>query len=223
MSIGNVLFAPVDDERSKKHLLRKLSRVFKDGYRPARGAESYNVRLDNGFWAYQQVNCLGHVFNLRNQQFNDYNFLPIPMFGFFPQAPWEDNHDWARKMLAFIQATGLQVEECDPVMPITDFRSWKTALYFSQPRGWGLPDFHFLLEDAPRQWSSKCGNDNAFEQFYHRTAPQEYQCCTANSDTHCLTRDPDTYYLYNTYKITNPNADPNNPYVKDHYAPERGL
>ena len=196
------------------HLLGKLRQVFRDGYRPARGAESYNVRLKNGLWAYQQVNCLGHVFNLRNQQFNDYDFKPYRMFGDFVLGPWENKHAWLGQMLDFIKDTGLKVEECSPKETITDFKSWKTALYFVR-FGYSAGDFHYLLEDMPNQWSSKCGFRDNFEQLNLVTPPLIYK----NQIDRSLT----DYDFYGTYKITNPNADPNNPYVKDHYAPERGL
>ncbi len=54
------------------YLLKKLRQVFRDGYRPVRGDEPYGVALDNGTTANNMVNCLGHTFNLRNRQFNDY-------------------------------------------------------------------------------------------------------------------------------------------------------
>lgn len=193
-----------DGVNGREHLLSKLRQVFRDGYRPARGAESYKVLLKNGLWAYEQVNCLGHIFNLRNQQFNDYQFKPYHMYGDFPKSPWANNRAWAGQMLDFIKETGLRVNECDPMEPIKDFRSWKMALYFSHDN-----DFHYLLEDAPQKWSSKCGMANYFEQIDRRKAPHKYRYCNLPDP------DLDTYYLYNTYKITNPHADENNRYVKD--------
>lgn len=188
----------------REYLLRKLNQVFKDGYRPARGAESYNVPLKNGLWAYEQVNCLGHIFNLRNQQFNDYQFEPYGMYGNFPScSPGVSNRARTGQMLDFIKETGLRVNECDPLEPIKDFRSWKIALYYAPD------DFHYLLEDAPHHWSSKCGTMNYFEQIDRRQPPYKYRYCNL------LDPDLKTYYLYNTYKITNPYADESNPYVKD--------
>ena len=196
------IFQP-DKVSGREHLLGKLRQVFRDGYRPARGAESYNTLLKNGLWAYEQVNCLGHVFNLRNQQFNDYQIKPYVMYGHFPRRQCSSNRAWAGEMLDFIKETGLRVNECDPMEPITDFRSWKMALYFSPN------DFHYLLEDAPQHWSSKCGVANYFEQIDRRKAPHKYRYCNLPGPEF------DTYHLYNTYKITNPHADENNRYVKD--------
>lgn len=131
------------------------------------------------------------------------------MYGYFPQSPWENNRDWAAKMLDFIKEIGLRVQECDPLEPVTDFRSWKIALYFS------IDDFHYLLEDTPNQWSSKCGFSKRLEQLDRRRAPRKYRYFNLPDP------DMDTYYFYNTYKITNPYADENNRYVKDYFA-ERG-
>lgn len=190
----------------RKHLLRKLYKVFKDGYRPARGNEYYNVKLDNGVKAYEQVNCLGHVFNLRNQQFNDYKIKPYKMFGYFSGLRASRfKEDATEQMFDFIKETGLKIEECDPKKTITDFKSWKVALYFHDTP-WHK-DFHFLLEDAPRNWSSKLGFEPYVEHNYELVPPKIYRNLVDNN--------PDPYEFYGTYKITNPNADENNRYVKD--------
>lgn len=203
--MANTLYSLNREVReAREYMLRKLYQIFQDGYRPARGRESYNVMLDNGLPAYDQVNCFGHIFNLRNQQFNDYQFLPERRYGRFPRAPWDDNRAWANKMLDFIREVGLRVTECDPTRPLNDFKSWKIALYFS------AKDFHYLLEDTPQNWSSKYGFSNYLGHINRPRAPHKYRHCiiTPNQQT-------DTYYLHGTYQITNPHADENNRYVKD--------
>ncbi len=193
-----------ENQREHEPLLRKLQQVFRDGYRPARGRQSYRVKLDNGLPAYQQVNCLGHIFNLRNEQFNDYNFMPYGQYGHFPRSPWDNNQVWAQKMLDFIAAVGLEVAACDPVLPITDFKSWKIALYFSPH------DFHYLLEDTPQNWSSKWGFSDFTDRFHCPGVPQQFHCRRLTATY------ANTYYLHGTYQITNPYADENNAYVQDH-------
>lgn len=190
---------------STQHLLRKLNQVFKDGYRPARGNESYNVVLDNGVKAYTMVNCLGHIFNLRNQQLNDYQFTPQRMYGAFDNIGYNSNKKAAKRMFDFIAETGLKIEECDPHKIITDFKSWKIALYFEENKV--SKDFHFMLEEAPQCWSSKIGFGPYTEHIQGTTPPQEY--CNQ------VIAIPSKYEFYGAYKITNPNANESNRYVKD--------
>lgn len=196
------------EKEQTEYLLRKLNQVFQDGYRPARGKESYfySLKNNNRTLVSDMVNCFGHIFNLRNQQFDDYQIEP-PLdkwkthyyTGFFNDA---DTHQKrAALMLDFIRETGLKVTKCDPAEPVTDFKSWKMALYFNDF------DFHCLLEDAPHQWSEKMGTTIRVNHHHFAIPP--------------LLRTTDNcffgvgYDLYNTYKITNPHADENNRYVKD--------
>lgn len=180
-------------DESTHHLLSKLHQVFKDGYRPARGNESYAAQLKNGVLAGDMINCFGHTFNLRNQQLDDYQFTPDRIYGYFPAEPGASGQTRAQPMLDFIQETGLRVAACDPNEPITDFKSWKIALYFAPS------DFHFLLEEAPGRWSSKLGF--SFEVDQNLYPPQKYYGAF-------------DYNLFNTYKITNPHADANNRYLQ---------
>ena len=195
------------EKAQTQYLLRKLNQVFKDGYRPARGNESYCYRLNNGDYVSDMVNCFGHVFNLRNQQFNDYQIAPAIekwehryFTGFFNHG--STNHERAQLMLDFIRETGLKVTECDPAEPVTDFKSWKMALYFADN------DMHCFLEDAPHQWSEKLGFNTRVNHHHFATPPRLHKFTIGWG---CET----DYDLYNTYKITNPYADESNPYVKD--------
>lgn len=195
------------EKEQTEYLLRKLNQVFKDGYRPARGKESYGFVLRNGAFAGDMANCFGHIFNLRNQQFDDYQIEP-PLnkwgvryyTGFFNNS--DTNQARAALMLDFIRATGLQVTESAPAEPITDFKSWKMALYFNNF------DFHCFLEDAPHQWSEKNGSNIRVNRYNFATPPRLHKL--AIGWAYQL-----DYDLYNTYKITNPYADENNRYVKD--------
>lgn len=196
----------------REHLLRKLNQVFKDGYRPARGSESYDVKLKNGLYTYEGVNCLGHIFNLRNKQFDDYDFGPYHMYGRFtnPYFGIGKSIEFEDKtkdiMFDFIKEVGLKIEECDPSKPIEDFKSWKIALYFLNTKY--HKDFHYLLEDSPKNWSSKLGYQPHVERIQKETPPLQYH--------NLIEEYPETYNLYGTYKITNENADENNRYVKNH-------
>ncbi|MCM1404574.1 MAG: hypothetical protein NC133_03715 [Prevotella sp.] len=191
----------VDKSEDREHLLRKLYKVFKDGYRPARGNESYGTKLENGMVVSNLVNCLGHVLNLRNQQFDDYQ-INSRLFGYFQGLCLSHNfkEDATKCTFDFIKETGLKVEECAPQRKINDFKSWKIALYLSHK------DFHFFLEEAPREWSGKLGFENYVEHNFKLIPPKVYR--------NTVEIDPESYEFYGTYKITNPNADENNRYVQ---------
>lgn len=197
------------NQEKTRYILKVLNKVYKDGYRPSRFNEPYDVKLKNGLDAGCMINCLGHTFNLRNKQFDDYNIkpykisnflgetLPVPYFTEF--LKYDNNQKNADIMIDFIKKTGLKVVKCAPNEIITDFKSWKIALYFSSN------DFHYLLEDFSGAWSGKDGNFNIVEHFDGQTPPKEYN----NEHT------KSTYKLFDTFKITNPNANRNNKYVRD--------
>ena len=201
------------EQEREKYIIKVLQKVFQDGYRPARGDEPYSVRLKNGVPASGMVNCMGHIFNLQNQQFDDYEIKPYEVvshnyaFPYFMGLKADSNDKSARMMLNLIKKTGLKVTECAPDEIISDFKSWKIALYFS------AKDFHYLLEDFPRQWSGKIGDTGIVEHFNNLTPPKEY--CNHRNTL------PAIYRLYGTYKLTNKKADENNKYVKDFVAKKK--
>ena len=200
-------------EKRTEKLLTTLQAVFRDGYRPARGAEPYNVTLNNGVRLYSMVNCFGHIFNLRNAQFNDYHFDSFPMYGNFPGMFYDPQDKALGRMMDFVRATGLQIEECDPKQPIEDFKSWKVALYFEDHPH--KRDFHYLLEEQPCLWSSKIGFEPCVEHIMRNQPPKSYR--------NIVDSDAALYDFYGTYKITNPHADAQNRYLKDFRFSTKGL
>lgn len=187
-------------------LIENMTQVFKDGYRPARGNQTYNYILKNDVKLYSMVNCFGHVFNLRNEQFDDYHFEAFPLFGNFKGMFYEPQDKAAQNMLEFIRAVGLKVEECDPRKPIEDFKSWKATVYFEDHPI--KRDFHWLLEEKTGLWSSKIGFEACLENIQQITPPKSYRNLVD-------TDEPTIYNYYATYKITNPNANANNRYLKN--------
>lgn len=201
-------------EKRTELLLRRLQQVFHDGYRPARGTQSYNVKLKNKTKAYAMVNCYGHAcFNLQNEQLNDYNFETMPLFGNFSGMFYDTQSQATARMLDFIRATGLRVEECDPDKPIEEFKSWKVGIYFEKHEY--KRDFHLLLEEQPHLWSSKIGFEPCLEHIYCKKPPYTY--------FNMVVDDPVVYEFHGAYKITNPNADANNRYLKNFNFSTKGL
>ena len=199
---------PVDNEKKAK-LLSHLQDVFRDGYRPARGDESYSVYVGNYVKAFQMVNCLGHVFNLTNKQLEDYDIIPCRLYSYFPGIKEQPQAKREQRLLDFIQATGLQVQDCAPDKNIKDFNTWKIAMYFeNNPYS---KDFHFLLEEAPGFWSSKIGYSSYLEHIYTKEPPVKYAPMADNRYQ---------YEYRGTYQITNPYASPNNKYLKKVITPD---
>ena len=202
----------MDNEQKTKRLLTKLRAVFKDGYRPARGFEPYNEQLKMGLQISDFVNCFGHTLNLRNAQLYAYQILPDLLYSNFPSIDRVSNGEAAHYFLDFLREIGLKVQPCDPGEPINDFKSWKIAMYYDNGVLNGR-DFHFLLHESPQLWSSKVGFTPYVEHIVSTTPPTEYH-------PESVPESPIFYELHDTYKITNPNADPNNRYVQN-YHPDR--
>lgn len=200
-------------EKRTEHLLSKLQQVFRDGYRPARGTQSYNIMLKNKAKIYAMVNCFGHIFNLQNQQFNDYHFDAFPLFGNFSGMGYEPQDKAAKRLLEFIRAAGLKVEACDPTKTVEDFKSWKIAIYFEKNPH--KRDFHLLLEEQPNLWSSKIGFEPCVEHIFSKEPPELYY--------NLVDDDPVVYELFEVDKVTNPFADANCKYLKNFKFNSTGL
>ena len=164
-TIDNIHCFETNQKKQTEHVLSKLQQVFHDGYRPARGTEPYDFTLKNECKAYRLVNCFGHMFNLKNQQLNDYQFGPYPIYSAFNEIDKDPDNKASQRMLDFIKEIGLKVEECAPDKLIDDFKSWKIALYFGKYNN-NQKDFHYLLEEAPGLWSSKIGFEPCLEHIY---------------------------------------------------------
>ncbi len=203
----------VPQTQQTEHIIRKLWQVWRDGYRPARGNESYEYRLKNKTLASTMVNCMGHIFNLRNQQLDDYDFGPFQIFNDFPSINQDPYEKTVKQMFDFIKETGLKIEECAPDKTIDDFRSWKIALYFENKiincgnQNIYRRDFHYQLEEGPQLWSSKLGFTPSVEYINTKEPPQVFQSSISEFE-------PTVYNLYGTYQLTNPYADENNRYLK---------
>lgn len=189
------------NKNTSNYIAGVLWQIFRDGYRPSRKAQSYNVILKNGVAAYKLFNCVGHAcFNLTNQQFEDYN-LKLPTFqeSYFGSFLSEKSrHATIKNILNFISKTGLEVEKCKEDDVIDDFKSWKIALYTA------FDDYHCLIEDEAGSWSGKISYTPDMEQY--NLLPKNLMTSRVFSPI---------YTFYGTYKVTNIYADPENKYVKE--------
>lgn len=196
-----------EQDKYLEHAVKKLHKVFiEDHYRKARNPkESYDVPLKNGAYAYSIVNCLGHVLNLQNKQFDDYNFKPYPLFGSFPGLSRKPLESAAEDIFYFFKQIGLKIEEYDPTQINEDFCSWIAALYFEDNQE--HHDFHFILQEYHGLWSSKIGFEPCKEHLCTIVPPERYRNLVDN--------DAAIYNLFKVIKITNPKADENCRYLKN--------
>ena len=170
---------------NKEMILKNLNEIFRKGYVPARGSESYRVHLSNGERASEMVNCLEHAcFNLTNEQLdkcclnkNDSNFC-------CDTEPSYVNEEYENSLLGLIKSVGLKVNRCKENAVLKE-NQWKVALYFEDSDV--FRDFHFMLQEKNNMWSSKQGVLDNVELYDE--PPLVFK----------------KYYVkYGTYKITNP-------------------
>ncbi len=166
---------------------KKLNVIYKHGYLPSRGTESYKVMLDEDVYAADLINCYGHAcFNLTNRQLKEFGITSRDTN--FLWCLWEDPAAKfsyvAEQMEKFIRSTGLKVARCKPNEK-TKSNQWKIAVYY-QSEG-DIDDYHFMLQEKSGIWSSKLGASDHVDTY--DDLPRPYY------------RD---YTFYATYIITNP-------------------
>lgn len=172
---------------NKEMLLKNLNEIFRNGYVPARGSESYRVRLSNGKRASELVNCLEHAcFNLTNEQLDKcgLNKNNSGLFGDINLNFIKFNRYYEESLLGIIKCVGLKVKRCSEVNSLKN-NQWKVALYFEYSDV--FRDFHFMLQEKNGLWSSKLGDLDTIEIY--EEPPLVYKR---------------SYVKYGTYKITNP-------------------
>ncbi len=183
-------------------MFKKLQEIFKNGYVPDRGDETYKFTLphrDPDMFSILKTgdlcNCLGHAcFNLKNEHFEKYkiNISDSRFFqGFIKDKETRENDVMAQKILNKIKAVGIIVSPAQNTEVLKN-NQWRIAMYFDRI-GIGstnyLRDFHFIIQEKDKTWSGKD---------------------SWNFDVHKYDKLPeicdDYYKLYNVYTLTNPNA-----------------
>ncbi|MBQ8444590.1 MAG: hypothetical protein IJX25_04485 [Clostridia bacterium] len=164
----------------------KLQQIFKLGYLPSRGNQSYKECRQ-----YAIPNCFAHAcFNLTNEQLEKFNKADFGAFRGFIQSIFHANRHITADLFDFVRECGLKVTKSNSRIPSRD-NEWKVALYFGRERF--TKDYHFLLQEKDGSWSGKIGSE--MELNHYPTLPKQVQC---NFEY--------PYTLYGVYKITNPFA-----------------
>lgn len=178
--------------------IKKLYKVFKDGYRPSRLKQTYCmwIKTNNreGFNPIDICNCVAHAFfNPTNEILKNYGFdSQDDIFGTFGAN--QGSAAVFSEILHFVKDVGLKVEECARDTTISNFKSWKVDAYFRYIST--NPDYHFMLQESRGIYSHKWG---------------------FSGDVSVLCEAPEHYRNYDycaTYLITNIHADENNAYNK---------
>ena len=171
---------------SKYPTILKLQQVFKMGYTPSRGKESYSE-----IKYFYIPNCFAHAcFNLTNQQLSNFKEADKHAFRGFVQSILQLDKYIAKDLFDFVKLCGLKVQKSNRSLPKHD-NEWKVAIYFGSERL--KKDYHFLLQEKDGSWSGKHGETDQVT-FY----PEAPKYLDYNFEF--------PYKLYGIYKITNPYA-----------------
>lgn len=166
-------------------LIKKVNTIFKLGYLPKRGSQTYRYITIQGEAVKLLANCFEHAcFNLLNNHFSDYDisYNEANAFWDFPSCfTKEQRKKNATSFKDFIKETGLTVSDCDIQTEITP-TEWKVALFFNPYSG----DFHFMREEKNKKWSSKLGESDHLQHF--ESLPEKFN---------------DDYSLNQVFKISN--------------------
>lgn len=146
----------------KKVVIKKLNEVYKRGYLPSRGDESYRLSFPNGIKYYDVINCVAHAcFNLNNDILGKIG-LRREEYGAFRDfgGLFYNREKIGRNIFNFIRGVGLKIEPCHEDEKIK-FNQWKIATFFDTNH----KDMHFMLQERDGRWSSKQGNHENIDYF----------------------------------------------------------
>lgn len=169
-----------------ENIIKNINTIFRQGYVPSRGAESYRSLLPNGVRICRVTNCLEHAcFNLTNKQLAECKIdtKSSDLFGNF-EALNISNEKYEADILKLVRNVGLEVKKC-PENKILKNNQWKVAMYFEDMGD--RRDFHFMLQEKNGMWSSKQGDLDTVEIY--QEPPIVFKR---------------TYVKYGIYEITNP-------------------
>ena len=175
--------------QEKGGLVKKLGEVFKQGYMPQRGTQTYMYAycFDPEVLMGDIINCFGHAaFNLTNEMIEKLGLTmeelePIWRFG----EKQNQGVTFSDEIEGFIRQTGLKIEPCGLHTKMKK-NQWKIA-YYMRHLSEGI-DYHFILQEKDGRWSSKNGQRPKVETFVS-DPPKMWK---------------DKYYLCGYYCITNP-------------------
>ena len=174
---------------NRESTLKKLRKVIKSGYTPSRGFQVYTMPNSS------ILNCLAHAcFNMTDEvcKANNFTLADADSFRYFCAFSQEFTK---LSLFYFIEDTGLQLVPCEKQTSLKP-NEWEIALYFAIGDT-DYDDFHFLLRENNKTWSSKFGSSKRVEKVRN------------SKDFSYIISDHTTsyYHLDGFYKLKNPYAD----------------
>lgn len=191
--------------KDKEKTILKLKSAFDLGYYPSRFDESYVATTADNYKIYDLINCMSHAcFNLTNDilskiHFNYHDTLVFGDFYYMEDDCMDDNcvEDYyvedecsvieksVNMMVDFVKKVGLQIQPSN-TLNLQQPNEWNIALYLNSY------DYHFLLQEKSKIWSSKFGKNKDLEFFNELPNPYKHAFLPE-------------YKLHGIYTIANPN------------------
>ena len=150
----------------KKRVILKLKEIVASGYLPSRGLEPYQGMTRYHQKIDQLANCFEHaIFNLTNEQFDDYEFLEREgdVFGSLSSNILVPKIVTEAEACEFVRKTGLKMDECE-LNPKLKENQWLVAMYFEEDPIIGR-DFHFIRKEKNGLWTGKRGYTDKIQKF----------------------------------------------------------
>ena len=162
----------------KQGIIKKLNKIYKNGYMPSRGTKKYDQISTLA------VNCFGHAcFNLSNRSLKKLDLQEL--IDFFRNFQSVGSCNFFKEAKNRIKQVGLQIEESSLSESIQK-NQWKIAYYVENDIFSGN-DLHFMIQGKDGKWIGKIGTNPKIEIY--EKLPNIYR---------------EKYYLSGVYKITNP-------------------
>lgn len=181
-------------------MFKKIQRIFKSGYVPDRGDETYFYNfidpvLKQEVYTSEICNCFGHAcFNLKNEHFKNHKISLVNrdfFYNFGTDLETKNNEEIEKLILKKIESVGLIPSLAKDTTQLKN-NQWKVAMYIDRisfGQNDVFRDYHFMLQEKDGRWSSKDSFKVDVEKYDE------------------LTKHFGLYYkLHNVYTITNPNA-----------------
>ena len=183
----------MDKNARELSTILKLNKIFKLGYLPSRGDESYEEEhLHSGARLSVFANCFEHAcFNLKNSHLQGFTVEDADSFGHKIDYLGQPKEEIAKNLLDFLKASGLQIKRVFRNFT-TKTNQWLVALYFGTSlKDNQNQDFHFMRKESNDLWSHKMGHTDEIE--YLNKPP-----------LHFISNSFYKYKLYGYFIITNP-------------------
>ena len=173
----------MENSRKTEALIKKLNKIYKNGYVPSR--ESVNYILHT-----LTVNCFGHAcFNLADEDLEKLAPYTSELKSFFQRFDAYGAKDYIKVASEKLNQVGLKMQKSS-ISDSIQKNQWKVACYMMCEEQFGggfRTDMHFIIQGKDGKWYSKMGKNSSVDVF--DKLPKSIS---------------KSYTLQGVYKITNP-------------------